>query len=229
LKVVMLMTGEIPMRARTPLRTLLLVAALATSAVAQQPKGVLGIDEARRGGVVIACRHAMTASADEDEKTLRYEDPSTQRRLSAEGERQAEALGKAFRDLRIPVGEVIASPMQRTRRTAELAFGGAQLDSNWHTRGDYYGGPKRDRRSEMLGRPVDGGTRVIVSHIGTMYSVLPSIRGELEEGDCVVVRPRGGSQYSVIEVVPWRSWLRAAGDTSTSMRQGQGRTAELPE
>ena len=198
------------MRARIPLHILLLVAAGAASAVAQQPKGVLGIDAARRGGVVIACRHAITESADEDEKTLRYDDPSTQRRLSAEGERQAETLGKAFRDLRIPVGEVIASPMQRARRTAELAFGSAQLDSSWHTRGDYYGGPKRDLRLELLGRPVDGGTRVIISHIGTMYSVLPSVRGELEEGDCVVVRPRGGSRYDVIDVVPWRSWLRAA-------------------
>jgi phosphohistidine phosphatase SixA len=197
------------MRARTALQILLLVAGGAASAVAQQPKGVLGIAEARRGGVVIACRHAITESADEDEKTLEYDDPSTQRRLSAEGERQAEALGKAFRDLQIPVGEVIASPMQRARRTAELAFGSAQLDSSWHTRGNYYGGPKRERRAETLGRPVDGGTRVIISHIETMYSVLPSVRGELEEGDCVVVRPRGGSQYDVIGVVPWRSWLRA--------------------
>ena len=198
------------MRARVPLHILLLVAAGATNAAAQQSTGVRGIAEARRGGVVIACRHAMTGSADEDEKTLSYNDPSTQRRLSAEGERQAEALGKAFRDLRIPVGEVIASPMQRTRRTAELAFGSAQLDSSWHTRGDYYGGPKRDRRTEMLGRPMAEGNRVIVSHIGTMYSVLPSISGELEEGDCVVVRPRGGSTYEIVEVVPWRSWLDAA-------------------
>lgn len=198
------------MRARASLPIVLYLATGAASATAQQPKGALGIEEARRGGVVVACRHAKTESVHEDERTLEYDDPSTQRRLSAEGERQAEALGKAFRDLQIPVREVIASPMQRTRRTAELAFGVAQLDSSWHTRGNYYGGPKRERRAEMLGRPVDGGNRVIISHIETMYSVLPSIRGELEEGDCVVVRPRGGSKYEIVEVVPWRSWLRAA-------------------
>lgn len=197
------------MRMRIALHVLVLVAAWAASADAQQPKGAIGIEEARRGGVVIACRHAITESADEDEATLRYDDPSTQRRLSAEGERQAESLGKAFRDLGIAVSEVIASPMQRARRTAELAFGRAQLDSSWHTRGNYYGGPKRDRRTEMLGRPVDSGVRVIISHIETMYSVLPSIRGELEEGDCVVVRPRGGAQHEIVEVVPWRSWLGA--------------------
>ena len=203
-------TGEICVLARIPFQIVLLLAAVSATAVAQQPRGARGIEEARRGGVVIACRHAMTESADENEKTLKYDDPSTQRRLSAEGERQAEALGNAFRDLRIPVSEVIASPMQRARRTAELAFGSAQLDSSWHTRGDNYHGPKHDRRSEILGRPVEHGNRVIVSHIGTMSSVLPSVRGELEEGDCVVVRPRGGSQYDVIDVVPWRSWVRAA-------------------
>jgi phosphohistidine phosphatase SixA len=183
------------MRMRIALHVLVLVAAWAASADAQQPKGAIGIEEARRGGVVIACRHAITESADEDEATLRYDDPSTQRRLSAEGERQAESLGKAFRDLGIAVSEVIASPMQRTRRTAELAFGSAELDSSWHTRGNYYGGPKRDRRLEMLGRRVDRSNRVIISHIETMYSVLPSIRGELEEGDCVVVRPRGSTSW----------------------------------
>ena len=195
---------------RTPLLILLFVAAGAVNLGAQQPKGALGIEAARRGGVVIACRHGITESADEDEKTLSYEDPSTQRRLSTEGERQAADLGKAFRVLRIPVAEVIASPMQRARRTAELAFGQVRLDSTWHTRGDDYGGPKRRLRSEMLGRPVESGTRVIISHIGTMYSVLPTIRGELSEGDCVVVQPLGGVRYEVIEVVPWRSWLEAA-------------------
>jgi hypothetical protein len=46
-----------------------------------------------------------------------------------------------------------------------------------------------------------------VSHLGTIQSLVPSI---LEEGDCVVVRPRGGENHDVIEVVPWRAWLRAA-------------------
>jgi phosphohistidine phosphatase SixA len=193
-----------------PLAVLTLALLAPATATAQELKGARGIREARRGGVIIACRHAATESADENEQTLRYDDPSTQRRLSERGERQADSLGKAFRALGIRVSEVIASPMQRARRTAELAFGAAQLDSSWHTRGDNYAGPKRDRRLETLGLPVERGNRVIVSHIGTMYSVLPSIQGQLEEGDCVVVRPRGASQFDIVEVVPWRSWVTAA-------------------
>jgi phosphohistidine phosphatase SixA len=196
------------MRARP---SILLLVTAALNVGAQQPEGAVGIEAARRGGVVVACRHGITEPVDEDEMTLRYDDPTTQRRLSAEGERQAADLGRAFRALRVPVVDVIASPMQRARRTGELAFGQVRLDSTWHTRGDYYGGPKRELRAEMLGRPVENGTRVIISHIGTMYSVLPSVRGELGEGDCVVVRPRGRARYDVIDVVPWRSWLQTAG------------------
>src|SRR5688500_5754404 len=195
---------------RTPLSILLVFAGGAVDAGAQQPKGALGIEAARRGGVVVVCRHGITDSADEDEKTLRYDDPSSQRRLSAEGERQGADMGRAIRALGLPITEVIASPMQRTRRTAELAFGQVRLDSLWHTRGDDYGGPRRQMRAEVLGRPVESGTRVIISHIGTIYSVLPSITGELDEGHCVVIRPRGGARYDVIEVVPWRAWLQAA-------------------
>ena len=196
---------------RTSLPVILLLAVTATAIDAQSPKGTRGIEAARRGAVVMVCRHGITDSADENEQTLRYDDPSTQRRLSAEGERQAADLGKAFRVLELPATEVIASPMQRARRTAELAFGaGVRIDSLWHNRGEDYGGPKREQRAKVLGRPVERGVRVIVSHIGTLYSVVPSIRGELDEGDCAVLRPGGGTQHDLVEVIPWRSWLDAA-------------------
>jgi phosphohistidine phosphatase SixA len=186
-----------------------LVVLASTSLHAQELKGSRGIDAARRGGVVIACRHAMTERFEEDEMTLRYDDPATQRKLSARGERQAEAMGRAFRALQIGVAEIIASPMQRARRHAELAHGPPTLDSSWHTRGSDYSGPKRERRLTQLGQPPQRGSRVIVSHLGTMQNAIPAIR-EMQEGDCIVVRPLGGGQHEAIEVVPWRSWLRAA-------------------
>ena len=56
---------------RTPLPILLLVMASAARVGAQQPKGGLGVEAARRGGGVIPCRYGSTESADEDEMTLR--------------------------------------------------------------------------------------------------------------------------------------------------------------
>ena len=94
--------------------------------------------------------------------------------------------------------------------SAELMFGSARLDSAWHTRGDDYTGPKSEQRVRMVSSSVDRGDRAIVSHLGTITSVLPSARGQLEEGDCVVVRPRGENRFDVVDVVPWRAWVEAA-------------------
>jgi phosphohistidine phosphatase SixA len=161
--------------------------------------------------VVIACRHAMTERFDENEMTLRYDDPATQRKLSPRGEWQSDAMGQAFRALHISIGEIIASPMQRARRMAELAFGPPELDSSWHTRGSDYSGPKRVSREDRLTGSVSGGNRLIVSHLGTMQNAIPEIRGEFQEGDCIVLRPASDRRYDVVGVIPWRRWLNAAG------------------
>ena len=164
------------------------------------------IDAARKGGVVIACRHGITNQSDpEDETTLLYDEPSTQRRLSAAGERQGQEVGLAMRELGIRFAEVIASPMQRARRTAELMGGEVSLDSLWHTRGDNYE-PKRAARRALMSQPVSNGNRLIVSHVGTLTSVL-QFRGSMAEGDCAVVRPLG-DRYAMIALVPWAAWSK---------------------
>ena len=183
--------------------------ALPSSAHAQSNRSAAELIAAlRTGGLVLACRHAITDHRqDENERTLVYDDASTQRQLNEEGEQQAHDMGAAFRRLGITVSEVIASPMTRARRTAELMFGTATLDSLWHTRGDNHS-PKRAARLAALARPVATGNRAIVSHIGTLNSVIRR-RGSLEEGDCYVIRPRGDSHDFVGRLL-WRELLSTA-------------------
>jgi len=181
----------------------------ATGAAAQdRSTPAAAIEAARNGGVTIVCRHAITDPSHRETEPVDYGDPATQRRLSPEGERQSEAMGRAFQTLAIPVGQVIASPMQRARRTAELMFGQVSIDSIWHTNGSDYGGPPLERRRGVLSTLVQDGNRIIISHIGTISSVLPSVEGDLKEGDCVVVRPRGAG-FDVVGIVPWRAWAEA--------------------
>jgi hypothetical protein len=82
------------------------------------------VAELRRGGYVIAFRHAATDFSMSD-TAREYADCAHQRNLSAAGRRQARAIGGAFRALGIPLGAVIASPYCRTLDTARLAFGHA--------------------------------------------------------------------------------------------------------
>lgn len=190
---------------------LLLVLAMTGSGrdAAAGQNSAAAIEAARRGGVSIACRHGITDGSQSDAAVVRYDDITTQRRLSAEGEAQSIALGRAFRDLHIPAGDVIASPMQRARRMAELMFGRVIIDSIWYTADDNYGGPRRDARARALAESTDGDVRIIISHQVTLLSVLPTARGRLEEGTCVVVRP-SGSGFDVVGIVPWNEWIRAA-------------------
>ena len=92
--------------------------ATADRAVATPPL----VERLRRGGYVLALRHAATDQSMAD-NTRDLRDCSKQRNLSAAGRRQAQAIGHALRRLRIPVGTVLASPYCRTRATARLAFG----------------------------------------------------------------------------------------------------------
>ena len=56
---------------------------------------------------------------------MRLDDCATQRNLTDEGRRHAQAIGEAFRSRRIDVDRVLSSPWCRCLETARLAFGRA--------------------------------------------------------------------------------------------------------
>jgi phosphohistidine phosphatase SixA len=76
----------------------------------------------KQGGYIVLMRHA-SAEKTGDPLVLKINDCSVQRNLSQKGQREAEAIGNAFRNRSIPVGEVLSSRYCRTKETAELAFG----------------------------------------------------------------------------------------------------------
>lgn len=165
------------------------------------------IEAARTGNVILLCRHAATTSFRETEP-LDYDDPSTQRRLSRAGREQSTTLGRALAAAGVRVVDVVASPVDRAVRTAELVAGPPRIDSIWHTNDGDYRGIARTHRLEALRRPVPDGVRLIVSHIGTMGSVVPQVRGRVGEGDCAVVRP-GPDSHRLIGIVPDTAWTAA--------------------
>lgn len=127
----------------------------------------------RAGGYVIYFRHAATDRSDDDRfgaaNFLR--DCAAQRDLNDEGRSQSRAIGQAFRDLGIPVGDVLSSEYCRSRNTAELAFGEAvptaELTSPFWD--EAYGGLSADQkatalRSHLRTPPPGGTNRVLVAH-----------------------------------------------------------------
>jgi phosphohistidine phosphatase SixA len=141
----------------------------------------------RSGGLVVACRHAITSHDREDRMPVNFDDPSTQRVLSPEGEQQAIAIGRSLASLKIRFGRVLASPFQRTRQSAESMGGRVEIDEalSSMTRG-------RDAELKaLLSGPVDtGANRLVVTHQGLLYRVFRTVKmGGIAEGDCLVVKP----------------------------------------
>lgn len=149
----------------------------------------------REGSLVLACRHAITDRGRGDSRRVDYDDPSTQRVLSAAGRRQARRLGRVLADLGVPIGEVLTSPYARTRDSAQLAF-----DRSERSDALVYGNrPEQLReRRRLLAETPAGGNRVLMTHQGVLYGMLQVERGSIREGDCVVVEPRGAEGHEVL-------------------------------
>jgi hypothetical protein len=112
--------------------------ALVAGVAAATPYFISEIQEARmeramtKGGYVIYLRHASRNSGPREPFSAEtplaaFTDCTIQRNLTVKGRDEAVRIGETFRSLGVPIGDVYALPLCRTRQTAELAFGRAML------------------------------------------------------------------------------------------------------
>jgi phosphohistidine phosphatase SixA len=171
------------------------------------------VAELRKGGYLLYFRHAATDMSQNDSKSLGPTDCANQRNLSPKGREDARAIGRAFHDLGIPVGRVLASPMCRTEETARLIFG--QSEPSTAVRGNVEFPSSDPRRFEQLRTifvsPVPIGTNVgIASHGNPFHGVAGP--PYLEEGEVAVIKGTGTDFDVVARVRPgaWHSIVSAA-------------------
>jgi hypothetical protein len=178
----------------------------ACAALGQVDPSVLA--KLREGGYVLYMRHTSTDFSQNDAGMKSYEDCANQRNLTDKGRAEAREIGVHVKRLRIPIGEVLASPFCRTMETARLAFGKAQPMN------EVRGGPVRsddptryDGLKKLLSSTVGGATnRVISSHGNPFQAVAGS--PYLAEGEIAVVRPEGAMRFSVIARIRPEDWSR---------------------
>ena len=173
---------------------------------APEPEGPLSgerlVEALREGGLVVYLRHTATDDAPDGVPT----DPcSAQRGLTDEGRTQARAIGAAFDDLDIPVGQVLASPFCRTIDTARLAFGAATPEEALLP--IEAGGSADAAKSLLSQEPDDGTNTVLVGHISNLR---PAAGATPEEGGTVVFRPSGDKRFLVVAEVGPGGWQRLA-------------------
>src|SRR5688572_24793042 len=180
---------------------LALLSILFVSSVWAEPSGEL-LGRLRDGGYVLYLRHTSTDFSQNDSRMKSFEDCASQRNLTDRGRDEARAIGEHVKRLKIPIGEVLASPFCRTMETARLAFGKATATN------EVRGGPVEASRYEplkkLLSSPVPRGTnRVISSHGNPFYALAGP--PYLAEGEMAVVKPEG-ERFSVVARIRLTDW-----------------------
>ena len=159
------------------------------------------------GGYVVYLRHAATDRSKEDAGVVDLEDCSTQRSLNDKGRDQAREIGRGFRALEIPIGDVRSSEYCRTRETAELAFERVELDpdlTGFPNEGDPGLAERARRTKELLAQPPpDGQNTVLVSHIKNIEA---SAGISIDEGELAVFEPLGGTSFRYRGRIPAEAW-----------------------
>ena len=184
------------------MRLALLSILLSACPALAQPSADL-LSRLREGGYVLYLRHTSTDFSQNDSRMTSFEDCASQRNLTDRGRDEARAIGEHVKRLKIPIGEVLASPFCRTMETARLAFGKAAASN------DVRGGPVEAARYEslrkLLSSPVPKGTNRVISSHGNPFVALAG-PPYLAEGEIAVVRPEGGERFSVIARIPLTGW-----------------------
>jgi phosphohistidine phosphatase SixA len=160
------------------------------------------VQQLQTGGFVLYLRHASTDFSQNDAKMTSYEDCAHQRNLTDKGRAEARALGEQIRRLKIPIGEVLASPFCRTVETAMLAFGKAKKMP------EVRGGPARPedpKRYEALRKllataPGSNTNTVISSHGNPFHAVAGP--PYLAEGEIAVIQPLGNGFKVLARIAP---------------------------
>ena len=155
-------------------------------------------------------RHASSPATAPDKEHANPDNTKLERQLDAAGREGATAMGKALRDLKIPIS-VLTSPTYRALETVK--FAGLSKPQPFEQLGD--GGQSmqavadaaaawlRDRASQP---PVRGTNTIIVTHLPNIMRAFPDWEPQVADGESVVLRPTGSGQAQVVGRIRIEEW-----------------------
>jgi len=204
------------MKACTTAVTILsIVAALA--GLSTGPVGAQGASTAdlvallKKAGYVIVMRHASSPRDTPDKQTASAGNVNLERQLDEAGRTSAAAMGKALRDLKIPVGEVLSSPTYRALETARLAqLANPQSHAELGDRGQSMQGVTEADGAwlrERAARLPQGTNTIIVTHMPNIMRAFPEW-GAVADGEVVVVGRDSKGLASAIGRIRIEEWPR---------------------
>ncbi len=178
------------------------------------------LESVRKGGYVIVIRHGQTTSdhsdpmanpAKNDPMNKPAKKAAGERQLSEEGRAQAKSIGEAMHKLKIPVGVVMTSPLQRAIDTGTLlGYGNATTNPDLGEAGSALSPEENKRRAEAMRkivgqRPAEKNL-VVVTHKPNIVDAFGKDWSNVSEGEASVFEPDGKGGYKLVVRVPSNDW-----------------------
>jgi phosphohistidine phosphatase SixA len=193
------------------IRTLAFLALALTGAVnAQQLQGDALVKALRQGGYVIVMRHASSPRDVPDKATANPDNTKPERQLDPEGRASATAMGKALRDLKIPIGAVLTSPTYRALETIRYAqFGKPEAFPELGDNGQSMTGGTEAQATWLRKKVTElpkGTNTLIVTHMPNMSRAFPESTANLADGEALVFGPTG--VVARVKIETWQEMLK---------------------
>ena len=177
------------------------------------------VEALRKGGYNIYFRHAATDWTQFDQVAGEGDwtncNPNKMRQLSEAGRKTAAAVGRAMRALRIPVGQVLASPYCRTVETARyFNLGPVETTTDIMNMrvAQYFGGSSAiaGQTRRRLSTPPGADTNTVLVAHGTVLVTATNVYPQ--EAEAVVFRPDGSGSFEFMARISPQLWDQLAAD-----------------
>lgn len=179
---------------------------------AQTLSGEALVKALRQGGYVIVMRHAASPREAPDKRTANPDNVNLERQLDEAGRTSATAMGKALRDLNIPIGEVLTSPTYRALETVrlaqlrnpepivELGDGGQSMQGVTEAQAGWL--------KRTITQAPKGTNIICVTHMPNIARAFPELAAGISDGESLVFHPDGKGGATLVARIKIEEWPR---------------------
>ena len=201
-----------PGKRRSSARLLAVLALLlmVRPASAQTLAGEALVKALRQGGYVLVMRHTSSPREAPTKASANPDNVKLERQLDETGRATATAMGKALRQLKIPIGRAFTSPTYRALETVRFAqLSNPRIQAELGDGGQSMGGATEAQTTwlkKQVGELPRGTNTILVTHLPNMAAAFPQETSGLSDGETLVFHPDGGGGQTLVARIKIEQW-----------------------
>lgn len=193
------------------MKTFALLLLSAVALCAQSLTGVDLVNALRGGGYVIVMRHASSPRETPDDATAKPDNKKKERQLDEIGINSSITMGRAMKNLKIPINSIQSSPTFRALETAKYLDLGStpeqvpELGDNGQSMAGGTAAQAAWLKKRVIEPPIITND-LVITHMPNITAAFPDIKN-VNDGDALVFG-KGGQLVGRISITTWPSLVK---------------------